>query len=346
MATAMDGVLDSVSVLCVFKLVCSLIFLPSLANSRSPIGFCGCCILFFTDFLVTVYVSFLSLFESWLTELSLPPDIIALRFLLFLSHTYGAVLLLTMPLITMETLTRLLRSQSSASCKRHSEVASREEESENEVQENEGWRSQATSYLCCLAVWVLVAFSVQCRWRLEEVRQVTCLRVSGSLMRCLPNLLSPLPSAVHPCWGMAFLYLLLLLLLTSSQHRWKCATCAATTHSHDNSAASKLLESHQGDFPVVVACDCPSEGEQEGAPLIFIMEESKHTCGRRRSGAPHPGVNLTIASLAVLAIFVLPLYLGVNILLLRSVEALLDMCIRFLLFSTPLASKSHMTHEV
>nr|XP_057910434.1 uncharacterized protein LOC131105932 [Doryrhamphus excisus]XP_057910435.1 uncharacterized protein LOC131105932 [Doryrhamphus excisus] len=336
MATAMDGMLDSMSVLCVFKLVCSLLFLPSLANSRSPIGFCGCCILFFTDFLVTVYVSFLSLFESWLTELRLPLDIIALRFLLFLSHTYGAVLLLTMPLIAVETLTRLLWPESSASCKHRSEVASREEESEDEVEENEGWQSQAISYVCCLAVWVLVALSVQCRWRKEEVRLVACLRGSGSLMRCLPNLLSPVPSKMHLCWGMAFLYLLLLLLLTSSLHRWK----RATTHSHDN---SKLLESHQDDFPVVLACDCLSDGRQKRAPLIFITEESYE---KRRSGAPHPEVNLTIAWLAVLAMFVLPLYLSVNILLLRSVEALLDACLHFLLFSTPLASKSHTTYEV
>nr|XP_061795167.1 uncharacterized protein LOC133586775 [Nerophis lumbriciformis]XP_061795176.1 uncharacterized protein LOC133586775 [Nerophis lumbriciformis]XP_061795187.1 uncharacterized protein LOC133586775 [Nerophis lumbriciformis]XP_061795195.1 uncharacterized protein LOC133586775 [Nerophis lumbriciformis]XP_061795205.1 uncharacterized protein LOC133586775 [Nerophis lumbriciformis] len=305
----MDGVLDGASMLCVFKLVCSLLFLPSLATSRSPIGFCGCCILFFTDFMVTVFVSCLSLFSSWLTELSLPPDVIALRFLLFLSHTYGAVLLLTTPLLTVETLLRLLRPAA-----QHPSEATPGEAGEDA----KAWRSRATSYACCLAVWVAVALSVQCRWRSEEVRQMACLRASGSLLRCLPNLLSPVPSAVHPCWGMAFLYLLLLLILLSSRLHG-CHTLTEPHH-HD-----------ECDHPLALACEEP--------PLLFIVGESQHP----RAGVPHPGVNVTIALAAVLAAFMLPLYLGVNILLLRSVEALLDVGVRLLLFSTPPDPRGHVT---
>ncbi|XP_061744671.1 uncharacterized protein LOC133543846 [Nerophis ophidion] len=315
----MDGVLDGVSMLCVFKLVCSLLFLPSLATSRSPIGFCGCCILFFTDFMVTVFVSFLSLFSSWLTEMSLPPDIIALRFLLFLSHTYGAVMLLTTPLLTVETLVRLLRPAPPPPSE-----ATPGEAGEDGAREAEGWRSRATSYVCCLALWVAVALSVQCRCRLEEAKQTACLRAGGSLLRCLPNLLSPVPSAVHPCWGVAFLYLLLLLLLSSRLHG-------------RNTPASALTgPQHPDDHLLAPACEEP--------PLLFIVGESPPPPQQHpRAGVPHPGVNVTIASAAVLATFVLPLYLGVNILLLRSVEALLDVGVRLILFPTPPAPRGHHT---
>lgn len=50
---AMDGVLEGAVVLCVCKLACSLLFLPWLAASHSPVSFCCCCLLTFTDFLVT-----------------------------------------------------------------------------------------------------------------------------------------------------------------------------------------------------------------------------------------------------------------------------------------------------
>jgi len=50
---AMDGVLEGATVLCLCKLACSLLFLPSLAASHSSVSFCCCCLLVFTDFLVT-----------------------------------------------------------------------------------------------------------------------------------------------------------------------------------------------------------------------------------------------------------------------------------------------------
>ncbi|XP_034074866.1 uncharacterized protein LOC117548041 isoform X2 [Gymnodraco acuticeps] len=103
----MDGVLEGATVLCVCKLACSLLFLPSLTSSYSPASFCCCCLLLFTDFLVTVFLSFLWIFESWVSELTLLGDVIALRFLIFLSETYGAVLLLITPLIAVESVTRL-----------------------------------------------------------------------------------------------------------------------------------------------------------------------------------------------------------------------------------------------
>ncbi|KAF3856167.1 hypothetical protein F7725_016890 [Dissostichus mawsoni] len=53
------------------------------------------------------FLSFLWIFESWVSELTLLGDVIALRFLIFLCETYGAVLLLITPLIAVESVTRL-----------------------------------------------------------------------------------------------------------------------------------------------------------------------------------------------------------------------------------------------
>ncbi|XP_073325282.1 uncharacterized protein [Pagrus major] len=225
----MDGVLERAVVLCVCKLACSLLFLPSLAASRSPVSFCCCCLLIFTDFLVTVFLSFLYICGSWLTELTPPSDTIALCFVLFLSHTYGVVLLLITPLIAAETLTNLLWPYSAVAHRTASptvtdsdgcyvgEVEHKEEDNPDEDKEKS--LSHAVSYLCCLSVWVIVALDVRWRWKWEEVWAAACLHTTNSLIRCLPNLFSPMSSMVSPCWVMAFLTLLLLLTMGTGLHR-------------------------------------------------------------------------------------------------------------------------------
>ncbi|XP_077430303.1 uncharacterized protein LOC144056994 isoform X2 [Vanacampus margaritifer] len=288
----MDSVLDGASVLCVFKLVCSLLCLPSLATSRSSVAFCGCCILIFTDFLLTVYLSFLGVFESWFAELTPPPGVIALRFLLFLSHTYGAVLILITPLVAVETLARYLWTT------REEEDDDDDDDEDEDVEETGGWRFHALGYLCCLSVWVAVALSLRCRWKSEEARATACLAVGGSLMRCLPNLLSLQPSAMRPCWAVIFLYLIVILL-----------TCSLLLLRRTMPANGRR---------------CPSKGKESTATPL----ETPHGCRGR-------GSNLTLAWLAVLGVLVLPLYLGVNVLLLRSVETLLEACVSFFVGSAP-----------
>ncbi|XP_034724990.1 uncharacterized protein LOC117943149 [Etheostoma cragini] len=401
----MDGVLEEALVFCVCKLACSLLFLPSLAASYSPVSFCCCCLLVFTDFLVTVFLSFFCILESWLTELTPVGDVIALRFLFFLSHTYGAVLLLTTPLIAVETLTSLLwphavvahRTVSQTDGQRCYvvEVTVEEEEGSKDNKDKEKGLSCVVGYLCCLSVWIAVALNVRWRWKREEVWAATCLHTTNSLIRCLPNLFSPMPSIVNPCWGMAFLSLLLLLLTTSiGLHRqhWDPAQMARThtqKHGVNNngdscwknlipalSAPSKpvnpgmlksepaqcvdpektesscnvhracswntvqMSEHHHGDF-VLISPDCLSEqsGGQEhektkrGIPLTFITE--KHVVSQYRSlsgwgqrGFSCPGVNVMLGFVGVLFIFVLPLNLSVNILLIRTIETLLEWCIK------------------
>ncbi|XP_042352189.1 uncharacterized protein LOC121950302 [Plectropomus leopardus] len=422
----MDGVLEGATVLCVCKLACSLLFLPSLAASYSLVSFCCCCLLVFTDFLVTVFLSFLHIFESWLTELAPLGDVIALRFLLFLSHTYGTVLLLTTPLIAVETLTRLLwphsviaqrtASQRLGSDGQHCYAGEATVEEQGESKDNkdrEKTLSHAVSYLCCLSVWVVVALNVRWRWKREEVWAAACLHTTNSLIRCLPNLFSPMPSTVNPCWGMAFLSFLLLLLTTSMglhrrhrapaqttrTHREKhgvnnnCDSCledlvpalspapsksvnpgmsesepaqcvdpektesSCTVHRAYSWNRVQMSEHHHGDF-VLISPECLSveRGGQEqertkrGVPLTFITEDHvgsqyRSQTGWRHWGFPRPGVNVMIGFVSVLFIFVLPLNLSVNILLIRTIEALLELCIKSLIPTAAITSYTSTSHN-
>lgn len=389
----MDGVLEGAAVLCACKLACSLLFLPSLAASYSPVSFCCCCLLIFTDFLVTVFLSILCIFESWLTDLTTQGDVIALRFLLFLSHTYGAVLLLTTPLIVVETLVRLLWPQKTVSQAVGSdgqrcyvrELNVEEQEDVNSSDEDRRL-SHVVGYLCCLSVWVVVAINVRWRWKLEEEWAAACVHATDSLVSCLPNLFSPMPIAVNPCWGMAFLFLLLLLLTSSTvlhrQHQAKrthkekhgadnkdfipasstpfkpvnpgtsvseLAQCvdpektesSCTVHRAFSWNSVQMSARHHGDF-VLVSPGCLSglRGGHEqgrtkrGAPLEHVDPEHRSQCGWWTWGFPCLGVNVMIGFVSVLSIFVLPLNLSVNILLIRTTETLLELFIKSFVSST------------
>ncbi|KAI3369955.1 hypothetical protein L3Q82_024758, partial [Scortum barcoo] len=416
---SMDGVLEGAAVLCLCKLACSVLFLPSLAASHSPVSFCCCCLLVFTDFLVTVFLSFLCIFESWLSELAVIGDVLALRFLLFLSHTYGVVLLLTTPLIAVETVSRLLwphppvahgtASQTVTDSDGHPCSVGEEAVGEKEEDSNREKRlSHVVSYLCCLSVWVVVALNVRCRWKLEEVWAAACVHTTNSLIRCLPYMFSPLSNNGDPCWGMAFFSLLLLLLTTSKglHKRSRAPAQLARTQGVNSSsdscwqdlvptppAPSKPVNSgmsvseaaqcvdpektesscavhracswnsvqmstrHYGDF-VLVSPQCLSteRGAQEhertrtGTPLTFITEDHmdsqfRSQCRWRQRGFPCLGVNVMIGFVGVLSIFVLPLNLSVNILLIRTIETLLELCIKLLVSSAANASNTSASHK-
>ncbi|XP_024126423.1 uncharacterized protein LOC112145428 [Oryzias melastigma] len=224
----MDGVLDGALLLCACKLSCSLLFLPSLSASYSPVSFCCCCLLIFTDFLVTVFLTSLCILETWPSDLNPPGDVIALRSLLFLSHTYGAVLLFITFLIAVETLIRLQRPHAVVLAGTETQTVSWDErhcylrlvrghpEKESRILAEDSSYSHVAGFLCCLSVWVVVALTVRREWELEEVWTTACLYSTDSLVSCLPSLFSHMPSAMNPCWSTAFLCLLLLLLAFSS----------------------------------------------------------------------------------------------------------------------------------
>ncbi|XP_075996977.1 uncharacterized protein LOC142990963 [Genypterus blacodes] len=404
----MDGVLEGAAVLCACKLACSVLVLPTLSKSVSPVSFCCCCLLVFTDALVTVFLSLLYISEWWLPRLSSRSDVIALRFLLFLSHTYGAVLLLLTPVIAVETTTRLLQAhtvnhrtvgeqgchgtvgQSSCTVEMTIEQEEEEEEDRNECSEgDQGTRmSHVAGYLCCLTVWIVVGLNVRWQWKVEELWAGACLHTTNSLIRCLPNLFSPMHRSLDPCWGMAFLSLLLFLTATTGlMHQTQVARTHRKKNGDNNnsnsawqdlalepSGSSKPLSPvtaeseaapsvdpektdsscnvhrifsgnsvqmsacHHGDF-VLVSPECLSaeKGGQRtlrGTPLAFIIDlqlRSPHVQLQR--GFPCLGVNVMIGCVALLSIFILPLNLSVNILLIRTVETFLESCIKSLIES-------------
>ncbi|XP_029947936.1 uncharacterized protein LOC115388802 [Salarias fasciatus] len=347
----MDGVLEAATALCASKLACSLLFLPSLTACFSPVSFCSCCLLVFTDFLLTVSLSFVCVLRLWL---SIPlADVVALRFLLFLSHTYGAVLLLSAPLIALETLVRLLwphavsahrKSSQRLDCRSAKETAAAEEEEEEEEEEEGRDRKlfHVVGYFCCLSLWVMVAVSVRWKWRLAEVCAAACLYTTDSLLRCLPRMHGLLPGVRPPCWGtlllLLLLILLLLVLLTSGLDSRPRAPAApvppaplAVSCGHGVQMSARL---HGDSVLAAHACLPGKSGGRErdrtesGVPLTFIPQEEADLPHRWRVGAfPCPGLEVMIGLGSVLAVFVLPLYLSVNILLVRTVETLLEDCI-------------------
>lgn len=288
-----------------------------------------------------------------------------------------------------------------------------EEDGDNPGQDKDKSLSLVVSYLCCLSVWVAVALNVRRRWKLEEVWAAACLHTTNSLIRCLPNLVSPMSSAVNSCWGMAYLSLLLLLLLlltssiglhrrrralarTASTQRKKhgvnnkgdsCgqdpvpalsappepmnpvmsvserAQCvdpektesSCTVHRACSWNGGQMSARHHGDF-VLISPECLSterggQGHQRtkrGIAQTFNTEDHvdsqyRSQSGWRQWGFPGLGVNVMIGFVGVLSIFVLPLILSVNILLIRTVETLLELCIKSLVSSanTSNTSASH-----
>ncbi|KAL6111945.1 uncharacterized protein ACO6RY_08807 [Pungitius sinensis] len=370
----MDGVLEEAAVLCVCKVASSLVFLPSLAASYSPVSFCCCCLLVFTDFLVAVFLSFLCISDSWLTELTPAVDVVSLRFLIFLGHTYGAVLLLTTPLIAAETLTRLLRPRCGSDGDDAAAAALGGEDSDDGADKEQGSPRHAVGYLCCLSVWVLVALNVRWRWGREETWAAACLYTTNSLISCLPNLFSPMSSAVNPCWDMAFLYLLLLLLTASTGLRRRrpdlaralrgpskpvdagvpaseAARCvdpgktksSCAVHAACSWNAAQMSAHRHGAFALV----SPERRTNKCLPLTFIPEDVHAQRGSQRAwrqgGSPCPGVTVLMGFVAVLSIFVLPLNLSVNILLIRTIETMLVLCITSLVSSAANTSPHNET---
>ncbi|XP_017264322.1 uncharacterized protein LOC108231641 [Kryptolebias marmoratus] len=395
----MDGVLESAVALCLCKLFCSLLFVPSLVVSYGPVSFCCCCLLIFTDFLVTVSLSLLWICESWVMDLSPSGDVIALRFLLFLSHTYGAVIFLITFLIALEALIRLLWPHLAVDHRRASQTEGFNQQgwcvrkaNAKEAEEDNRSLLQVVSFFCCLSVWFFVALNVRWHWKVEEAWAAVCLHTTDSLVRCLPNALSPSP--VNLCWSILFLLVLLLIIGTCLQRRCQvpaqvqktngrkpCGCCGlnplpalsaplrgvhpgmSVPEPEDNSGNSayscdsvQMLVRNYGDF-VLASTHCLSEkgsGQEHertkrGVPLAFITEkhvDSHHRGGRWLWGFPDPGGNLIIGLVSVLSLFTLPFNLSVNILLIRTIDSLLDWCVRSLLSSAANIRDTSASHSV
>lgn len=303
----------------------------------------------------TASLSFLWVLKPWLTELNPSGDVIALRFLLFLSHTYGAALLLTTFLIAMETLIRVLWP--------HVAVDPGTVDYNGEVGEHSSL-PQVVGFFCCLSVWVTVAFSVRWHVKLEEGWTAACLVSTDSLVRCLPNFFSPMHSVMNPYWSVAFLILLGLFLTISTglQRRNQTSAEPKRTEQYQNGLGQALDRATPDAFQPVhpemwmskcvdrdsalASRDCLSEksgGQElkrtrEHVPLDLIRgqrSDSKQASLSRWQlcGFPNLEEKTVIGFIGTLSVFTLPFYLSVNILLIRTIDALLQGCIKTLLSS-------------
>lgn len=334
---AMDGAAQGAAALCVCKAAFSLLFLPSLAACNSPVSFCCCCLLLFTDLLVAAFLSFLCVFEPWLSQLDAPTaggDVIALRFLLFLSHLYGAVLLLCPPMIAAEALTRLSRS-TVAPRQRWMDSdclfrEGKEEGEEEEDREEEDARlSHAVSYICCLSLWLTVALDIRWRPRPELLRTSICLQANcSSLVGCLPTLHRVAATTLNPSLVAASALLVLLFLLVRAGSRGPSATPAAAWHGvHHSPEKTESSCAVHADFVLVSPERHLTTGGEE--PPLTLTRGVGYVWPWR--GFPWTGVDVITGLVAVLLVFVLPPVLSVNILLIRTVETLVELSVKSLL---------------
>ncbi|XP_035243335.1 uncharacterized protein LOC118210927 isoform X2 [Anguilla anguilla] len=202
-STVMEGMLAGTVTLGVCKSTCDLLSLPTVGESLNSVCFCCGCLLIFTDLTVTAFLALLWLAEPWLHLFPVPSDVITLRFLLFLGHTYGAALLLTVLLIAMETACKLLLAG-----------RSRVDREEPGGAGNEVWRkgggsetgggdagaeeraevarlfSPVPGFLCSLLAWALCGVWAGRRYLSEQLRAEACILRTASLSPCLPDLAS------------------------------------------------------------------------------------------------------------------------------------------------------------
>ncbi|XP_041749062.1 uncharacterized protein LOC121578735 [Coregonus clupeaformis] len=232
----MDGVLEGAAVVCVCKLACSLLFLPMVTASLSAVSFCCNCLLLFTDLVVTTILVVLWFADPWLPQFSISTDVIALRFLLFLSHTYWAVLLMTTPLVAVETAMKLQwlqvhggggravdgdadeqsKTLGSKAPAPHNSVTVEVENGQSRVtdtqrggrEDQEKCLSHIIYFLCCLLVWVLCGICGGQSWSLWVK---VCMERTSSLTLCLPSLPNNVLSALsEPCLTVTLALLLVL----------------------------------------------------------------------------------------------------------------------------------------
>lgn len=319
--------------LSVCKVACSLPFLSSVSR-HSPVSFCCCCLLVFTDVVLTVFLGVLLILDRWQIEAPSTGDAIALRCLLFISHMYAAVFLLTLPAVIIDTFVRLQqhRDTNDQQTPNHKDADKRTDKTEKKP----FLEYHVVAYLGCLSLWIFGTLNIRWSWKLEEVWTAACLYSTDSLLTCLPNIYSPMMRFLNPCWVMASLFIAVAIILSI------CHLCAKPTimqlKSPDVDTVSSLnscevqmfvtgdLELYPGGaksekvivqdgnnrpekvIPLTLTEERPSAGPQSGNDLVF----------------PCLGADVMIGVVCALAMFVLPLNLSVNIVLISSVEKILQ----------------------
>lgn len=238
---------------------------------------------------------------------------------------YSAVLLLCPPLMAGEALTRPSRP---ALAPRQRWMDSdclileekEEEECEEEEEEEDDARlSHAVSYICCLSLWFTVALDIRWRPRPELLWTSVCLQASGSsLLACLPSLHRTAGTTFDPSLATVSALLLLLFLLVRATSMGSLETDARPAVRKTESCCAALT-----DFVLV-----SPEGEEEELPGTLTLRAGPVPPQR---GFLWPDINLITGVVAVLLVLALPPVLGVNILLIRTLETLLELSVKTLL---------------
>lgn len=318
----MEGVLEGATVLSVCKVACSLPFLSSVSR-HSPVSFCCCCLLVFTDVVLTVFLGVLLLLDRW--QIASTGDAIALRCLLFVSHMYAAVFLLTLPAVIVDTFIQLQQHQDT------------NDPQTPKTEKKTFLEYHVVAYLCCLSLWTFGALNIRWSWKLEEVWTTACFCSTDSLFTCLPNIYSPMMRFLNPCWVMASLFIAVAIILsicylcrkpTVMQLKspdvdaavWSQNSCKVQMFAtwdaelYPGGAKPEKVTVRDDDnrtekvIPLTLTEERPSAGPQSGNDPVF----------------PCPGADLMIGVVCALAMFVFPLILSVNILLISSVENILQ----------------------
>lgn len=151
------------------------------------------------------------------SPMSLHPssDVIALRFMLFLSDTYEAVLMLTPLLVAVELLVRLLWGRKTSVASVVEEKEAKEDLVLKEV-DGDAWEAgrqltgeekeknvellKALGFLGCLMLWFMCGTYARFSWRREQAMVRSCLERGSLLSTCLPCLLT----ASSPVRGQLF----------------------------------------------------------------------------------------------------------------------------------------------
>lgn len=126
-------------------------------------------------------------------------DVIALRFMLFLSDVYEAVLMLIPLLVAVELLVRLLWGRGTLTSVTDEQMFVKdingdtwetEIQQKGEEKENKAAFLKALGFLGCLMVWFMCGTCAGFTWKQEQVMVSSCLESGSLLSTCLPCFLT------------------------------------------------------------------------------------------------------------------------------------------------------------
>ncbi|XP_033823154.1 uncharacterized protein LOC117371562 [Periophthalmus magnuspinnatus] len=325
----MDSVLEGATVLSICKLVCSLPFLRSVVtSSTSPISFCCYCLLVFTDVILTVFFSCLLILERWQIVASFTGDSITLGCLLFICHTYGAVFVLTFPEIIVDTLIRHLHQQDTnkqQNCKQNNAAESSDKNDKRSI-----LQYHIAAYFCCLSIWIFGTLNIRFKQNLEEIWTAACLYSTKSLLTCLPNIVSPMMRVLPPCWAMALLFFAIAVAICTflqCKTPKETATPDADTSETQNTCTIQMCgKSDVGLSPeyTVKNTEHKDHNSTEKVIRLTLPEETKAQSGSSL------GTEVMIGVVCILAMFVLPLHLTVNIHLISVMEKTAERSMKYI----------------